>query len=60
MQRRTSSSGSLLQVVRSTCLPEVVDDFCFDSLRRLLAAASLWVEQLGGGLGQVASQKRCK
>jgi hypothetical protein len=38
-------------VVRSTSLPDVVDDFCFDSLRRLLAAASSRVEQADGGLG---------
>jgi hypothetical protein len=41
----------LLHPVRSTSLPESVDDFCFDSLRRLLAAASPRVEQADGGLG---------
>jgi hypothetical protein len=37
--------------VGSTKLPEVVDGFSFDSLRRLLAAAFLRVEQAHGGLG---------
>jgi hypothetical protein len=32
-------------------VPEVVDDFCFDSLRRSLAAVSSRVEQTDGGLG---------
>ncbi|MGZ4287320.1 MAG: hypothetical protein ACXVHB_23895 [Solirubrobacteraceae bacterium] len=43
--------AGVARLVRSTSLPEVVDDFCFDSLRRLLAAASLRVEQADGGLG---------
>ena len=42
--------AELSQLVRSTSLPEVVDDFCFDSLRRLLTAASWRVEQADGGL----------
>jgi hypothetical protein len=49
-EKRESDSARLL-VVRSTSLPEVVEDFCFDSLRRLLAAASSRVEQADGGLG---------
>ena len=42
---------ALLPFVRSTSLPEAVDDFCFNSLRRLLAAATSRVEQADGGLG---------
>jgi hypothetical protein len=42
---------SLPHLVRSTSLAEVVDDYCFDSLRRLLVAASSRVEQADGGLG---------
>ena len=48
---RPANPGALPRVVPSTSLPEVVDDFCFDSLRRLLAAASWRVEQADGGLG---------
>jgi hypothetical protein len=36
-QQRADSSSPLLSLVRSTSLPEVVDDFRCDSLRRLLA-----------------------
>jgi hypothetical protein len=45
------AGGRRLVVVRSTSLLEVVADLCFDSLRRLLTAASSWVEQADGGLG---------
>ena len=45
------ANAALSELVRSISQPEVVDDFCFDSLRRLLAAASWRVEQADGGLG---------
>jgi hypothetical protein len=43
-----------LLLVRSTSLPEIVEDFRFDSLRRSPLAVSLWVEQLEEGLGPTA------
>jgi hypothetical protein len=52
----------LLVVVRSTSRPEVVDDFCFDSLRRLLAAASSRAEQADCGLSDdcpIAEREAC-
>jgi hypothetical protein len=56
--RNAERSGSEREELAGCCvssdpqaLPEVVDDFCFDSLRRLLAAASSRVEQAVGGLG---------
>ena len=40
-----------MQLVRSTSLREVVDDFCFDSLRRLLGAPPSRVEHANRGRG---------
>ncbi len=42
---------SVVEIGRSTSLPEVVDDFCFDSLRQLLAAPSSRVEHADGRRG---------
>ena len=53
-QQRSSADEArpeLVLVVRSISLPEVVDDFCFGSLRRLRAAPSWRFEQADSGLG---------
>jgi hypothetical protein len=50
-RERDKRGPALRQIVQSTSLPEVVHDFCFNSLRRLLVSASPRVEQADGGLG---------
>jgi hypothetical protein len=40
IEQSVDVSVGLSQLVRSTSLLGVIDDFCFDSLRRLLATAS--------------------